>query len=97
MKRQAIADALGVSLSQVKRWLEVLPIPERASQDHRKRLAADSVRERPRYADIQEDGLSKMQKAKIILGNRMGENHVGYTLDGRPASSMQIARAANLT
>lgn len=87
-KREEIAVKLGISLALVKRWIKALGLKKKPTRPVR-------VREPVRYAD-QEDGISLMDRCKIVLGNRMGEDHRGYLLDGRPASSMQIARAAGM-
>ena len=37
-----------------------------------------------------------MDQVKALIGKRMGETPFGYTLDGRPASSVQLIRASGL-
>ena len=43
---------------------------------------------------VSNEGLPLMVRCKKILGDRMKEGWQGYFLDGKPASSSKIARAA---
>lgn len=83
-----------VPLSRVKRWLRELDVAPRANKViHSKPKIR--IREKQRYGSFDDDSL--MEKAKAVLGDRMGEKrHIGYTLDGRPVSSWQIAQAAKI-
>lgn len=91
--RQQIADHFGVTLSAVKRWIASLGVVDRKSRRQPKEVTRP--REKPRYQPL-DDGESLMDKAKAVLGKRMGEDHRGYILDGRPCSSWQIVNAAGL-
>lgn len=96
LTRIQIAVKYDVPLSRVKRWLRELEIVPRATKViHSKPKAR--VREK-KQTNVFFDSESLMEKAKKILGNRMGEKkHLGYILDGRPVSSWQILKAANLS
>lgn len=43
------------------------------------------------------EGLTLVERAKIILGSRLTEDRIGhYRVDGKPASVFQVLEAANL-
>jgi len=90
--RADMAAHYGVSLSRVKRWISELDVQPRPL----KSKPAPSQREKPTTILPLESGLSLMERCKQILGARMSEDHRGYLLDGRPASSSQILRAAGV-
>lgn len=94
LTRVQIAVKYDVPLSRVKRWLRELDVAPRANKViHSKPKIR--IREKQRYGSFDDDSL--MEKAKAVLGDRMGEKrHIGYTLDGRPVSSWQIAQAAKI-
>jgi hypothetical protein len=112
MSNVEIAQLEGVSLSAVKRRVRSLeiaprPIKERPESDaaRKNRLALEQLRDiadahqigRVRVVAV-DAGISLMDRAKQILGKRMGEDRArGYLLDGRPASSAQVVKAAGLT
>ena len=85
-----IAKLRSVSPSTVKRWIKKLEIPPR---EVKKEPEIIKPKGEPMPLD---DGLSLMDRCSQILGRRMGEDHRGYMLDGRPASSIQVIRAAGL-
>ena len=92
-----IAQAYDVSLYVVKRWIADLGIEERHTK------AAERIARPPRdgqdkkrYASL-DDGETLMEKAAVLLGKRLGEDHRGYILDGRPSNTAAILRAAHLS
>ena len=90
LKRKEIADRLGISLAKLKRLLTRNALPTRTTK-------LDLLPAKQKGTVLSpEEGLSLMERCKMILGDRMSEDSRGYLLDGRPASSMQVARAANL-
>ena len=92
MTRQEIAGEFNVSLARVKRWITSLDLANKNSKSPSKedqKLSTVTARSF-------DDGLSLMERCKIILGRRMGEDYRGYLLDRLPCSSMQIRRAAGL-
>jgi predicted transcriptional regulator len=91
--RQEIADALGVTIYQVKRWISAFGVKPKKVQKTSK--PPTKQREKPRYVALDE-GMTVMNMAKVVLGPRMGEDHRGYTLDGRPCSSWQLLKAAGV-
>lgn len=91
MTREQIADHYGVPLSRVKRWLKKQGFgrAERRIPSEPTNLPA---------AELPFDtGMTIMEKAKLILGNRLKEDrHLGYLLDGRVTSTDKIIEAARL-
>lgn len=92
--RKEIAEELDISLAEVKRTITKHAVVSRKTRKS-ERDARKRKHERPRYASI-DDGVTLMDKAKQVLGDRMGEDHRGYLLDKRPASSWQVLDAAGL-
>jgi len=91
--RQQIAEEFGVTLYQVKRWIVALDVVGRKT----KREGRDRQKVRETGKSMSPDeGVSLMDKAKQILGKRVGEDHRGYLLDGRPANSWAILKVAKL-
>lgn len=89
--RTEIAQDLGVSLAKVKRWIANL------EPDVRARPAPKNGLTNKDNTFIDPDQvLTLMERCKIILGSRMGEDYRGYLLDGRPVNSSQIRKAAAL-
>lgn len=94
--RLEIAAALGMSISKVKRWIakfDIAPRPRKNAEENAARVVAHN--ERPRYANP-EEGETLLEKAKTVLGRRLGEDHRGYLLDGRPSNTAAILKAAGL-
>ena len=92
--RDEIAAHYGVTLSRVKRWIRELGIdtdeaPRKAHQNAR-------VRAERRRALGEEDGLTLIEKVRVILGKRVTEDYRGYLLDGRPVRVDALAKAAGL-
>lgn len=87
MSRQHIADYYGVTLSRVKRWIKELKLPAAVTRRRVKRIRGAAL----------EDGLTLIEKARIILGRRMSNDYRGYLLDGRPVRVDVLVRAAGLT
>lgn len=92
--RDEIAAYYKVSLSRVKRWISFHEIPP-CNEPHKAHLGARNKAER-RRALGQDDGLTIVEKARIILGKRMTEDFRGYLLDGRPVRIDTLAKAAGL-
>lgn len=92
--RDEISAYYNVSLSRVKRWITFHDLPP--SNEPRKVHQKSRGRLERRRAMGQDDGLTVIEKARIILGKRMGEDHRGYLLDGRPVRIDVLAKAAGL-
>jgi len=91
--RAEMCEATGVSISLMKRLIKALGVSPRPTKNSAQKKP--SGREKPRYLAVDE-GISLMDRCKQILGPRMGEDHRGYLLDGRPASSTQVIKASGL-
>lgn len=91
MSNIEIAALKHVSTSTVKRWVKKLGI---APREVKNKPPEEKLKPRPVPVD---EGIGLMERCKQILGYRMGEDYRGYMLDGRPASSMQVVRAAGLS
>lgn len=90
LNREEIADHYGVSLTTVKRWISIFKITKpskrtgKRKQEPRRRLPLD-------------DGLTLIDKAKEVLGQRLREDRYrGYVLDGRPVRTDAVIAAAGL-
>jgi hypothetical protein len=93
--RDEIAAHYGVSLSRVKRWIAEHEI--KPSLAPRKSHVMARNKAEKRRACGEEDGLTLIEKARVILGKRMSEDYRGYLLDGRPVRIDTLARVAGLT
>ena len=95
MTREQIADHYDVSLTTVRRWIKELKVPRPSKQARNHKTKPLS-----RFGEIiadPDDGITVMEKAKNILGDRLQERrHIGYILDGRPVSSRRVVEAAGL-
>lgn len=98
MKRHEIAATLSITFFQLKRIIASSNIPPRATKQQ-ERDAAILARKTPPSSVIPvDDGMSLMDKAKSILGARIGERkNMGYTLDGVLCNTDKILRAAGLS
>lgn len=85
MSRKQMAEYYGVTLSRVKRWIVELKIPKAVRRFRKKAVGA-------RF----EEGLTLVEKARMMLGKRMSEDFRGYLLDGRPVRVDVLLRAAGL-
>ena len=95
MTREQIAEHYDVSLATVRRWIKELKVP-RPSKQVRYKEPSHLTRLGEIVAEP-DDGLTVMEKAKDILGDRLVEKRgLGYFLDGRPASSIKVVHAAGL-
>lgn len=93
--REQIAEHYEVSLTTVRRWIKELKIP-RPSKQVRYKQPSHLSRIGEIIADP-DDGLTVMERAHAILGERLTEKrHIGYILDGRPASARSVIEAAGL-
>jgi hypothetical protein len=90
MTRQEIADEIGAPLWAVLRGITKI------IQNEKKTAIEMAQREKKREVQKQGEGMTLMERCKGVLGKRMNEDHRGYILDGRPASSAQIRKAARL-
>jgi len=93
LTREEICEELGISLGTLKRYIKALGVVARPPKDKPK---PTTKREKPRYVPLDE-GISLMDRCKQVLGPRMSEDHRGYVLDGRPASSIQVIRSAGFS
>lgn len=93
MSREQIAEYYNVSLSRVKRWIKDLSIPtaSQSSNGKMKQRASDGV------ALGTDHGVTVIEKARLILGKRMGQDFRGYLLDGRPVRVDILLRTAGLS
>jgi len=94
--RTEMALHYDVSLATMKRWIGLMDVGRRMS-DRRKAEQERAVRAKDKTDQCplpMDDGISLMEMCRSVLGQRMGEDHRGYTLDGRPASSNQVVDAA---
>ena len=95
MTREQIADHYEVSLTTVRRWIKELKVP-RPTKAARHQRSKHLSRSGEIIAEP-DDGLTVMEKARSILGERASERRgLGYFLDGRPVSSRRIIEAAGL-
>jgi len=92
--RDEIARYYGVSLSRVKRWIKLHDI-KTSPEPHKVHLSARNKAEKRRAEGV-EDGLTVIEKARVILGKRLSEDYRGYLLDGRPVRIDTLARAAGI-
>jgi hypothetical protein len=90
--RANIAEVLGVSLAQVKRWIAEVKAPLPAIPNPPE---LQTLKEPAKPFVNPEEDLSLMERCKLILGDRMGEDrHRGYLLDKVHVSSNHVLRAA---
>jgi hypothetical protein len=93
--RDEIAAFYGVSLQRVKRWIKHYEIA--SSVEPRKSHIRARNKSEQRRALGEEDGLTLIEKARVILGKRMSEDFRGYLLDGRPVRIDVLLKSAGLT
>lgn len=95
MTREQIAEHYDVSLATVRRWIRDLKVP-RPSKQVRYKQPTHLSRDGAIIAEP-DDGLTIMERAQKILGDRLKEKRgYGYMLDGRPTSSRAVVHAAGL-
>ena len=92
--RDEIAAYYQVSLSRVKRWIAHYNLPP-TTKPVKTHSRARNKAEQRRALGL-DDGLTLIEKARIILGKRMSEDRRGYLLDGRPVRIDVLAKAAGL-
>jgi hypothetical protein len=90
--REEMAAQFGVSLSRMKRWIKQQDISPKPTKTPKV-----SERERTPPPMPPETSLSLMERCQQALGRRMSEDWRGYLLDGTPASTAKILRAAGLS
>lgn len=93
--RDEIAELYGVSLSRVKRWIKELGI----DTDRAPRASHVKARNKAekRHALGEDDGLTLLERARLVLGQRVSEDYRGYLLDNRPVRVDVLVKAAGLT
>ncbi len=95
MTREDIAEHFGVGVSTVRRWIREMKIP-RPTPRRRKRHQPYLSSSVEIIAPV-DDGLTLMERAKLLLGHRLTESRAkGYILDGRPSNIRHIFAAAGL-
>jgi hypothetical protein len=94
MTRAEIASALNISLARVKRLISAYEVEPRKRRKSAPPPVHPAPPERRRVKPF--TALSLMEQCAQILGKRLREDHRGYVLDGRPASSQQVINAAGL-
>jgi len=87
--REEIADHYGVGLTTVKRWIKLLGIGPRTTRNSPKKPKA---KKEPKL----EEGYTIMDILAFRLGDRLGENKNGYTLDGKPCNLDDLMVVARL-
>jgi hypothetical protein len=94
MSRDEIAVFYGVSLSRVKRWIKEFAI-ETSSAPKRSHANARAKKEKSRALG-HDEGITILEKVRLILGQRVTEDYRGYLLDGRPVRTDVLVRTAGL-
>lgn len=90
--REEIADYFDVSLSKVKRWIAELGVKKKFHPSGVKRPAQPAMGQQ-----LPSDyGMTVMERAKAVLGPRLGETSQGYTLDGRITNTPAILEEAGI-
>jgi uncharacterized protein YjcR len=92
--RDEIAHHYGVSLSRVKRWIKALSVPPENAVKAKHARARGKAEKRRAIGD--DNGLTLLEQARVVLGKRMGEDFRGYLLDGRPVRVDVLMKAAGL-
>jgi len=87
--REEIAEHYGVGLSTVKRWIKILGVGPRKARIVKKK---PKVKKEPTLAE----GYTIMDIVAYRLGDRLGENKNGYTLDGKPCNLSDLMEAAKV-
>jgi hypothetical protein len=90
MTRQEIADEIGAPFWAVLRGITKIIEEQKDTAREMAKL------QKKRKLHKQGEGMTLMERCKGVLGKRMTEDHRGYVLDGRPAISEQIRKAAKL-
>ena len=98
MTRQQIADKYGVTLAIVRRWIEVYDLAKGKVTAEQRYLESNMGTRGEIIVKLPHDyGITKMEKVKDILGNRLVEKRgSGFFLDGRPCKLERILREAGL-
>ena len=95
MTREQIATHYKVSLTTVRRWIKELKIP-RPTKQSRNQKATNLTRFGEIVAEP-DDGITIMEQAKNILGERLTERRgLGYFVDGKPVNTRAVIEAAGL-
>lgn len=95
LTREQIAEHFDTSLSTVRRWIKEKDVP-RPSKNARYKEATNLSRIGEIIAEP-DDGMTLMERAQHILGDRLTEKRgYGYMLDGKPASTQRVVQAAGL-
>lgn len=91
LNRDQIAVYYGVALSRVKRWIKEMNVP--ANPQSTGKAIQKATSGQPLGTDY---GLTLLDKARSVLGSRMGQDYRGYLLDGRPVRVDMLIRSAGL-
>jgi transcriptional regulator with XRE-family HTH domain len=95
LTREQIAKHYEVSLTTVRRWIKEMKVP-RPTKQARQQQHKNLSRLGEIIADA-DDGLTVMDHAKAILGDRLTERRgQGYFVDERPVNSRRVIEAAGL-
>jgi hypothetical protein len=84
--REELADYYCVSVSTIRRWVRFYNL------QRRRRETPKPLVPRPE----KDSGITIIDKARRILGDRLVEKREGYVLDNRPVNTDDILRAARL-
>ena len=91
--RDQIADYYDISLSKVKRLIKSFGIEKKTHPGVAKKAFIRPGMGQPLPDDF---GLTVMEQAKRILGERLEETRLGYTLDGRLMNTPAILKEAGV-
>lgn len=95
LTREQIAEHYEVSLTTVRRWIKEMNVPRPTKQARQQRNKNIS-----RTGEIiaePDDGMTIMDKAKAILGDRLTERRgMGYYIDNKPVSTRRVIESAGL-
>lgn len=91
--REQIADYFDISLSKVKRLIRNLGVKKKTHPNRDRKLIV-----RPGMGTTLPDdfGLTVMEQARRILGERLKETPLGYSLDGRITNTPAILKEAGV-
>lgn len=95
MSRRQIAAHYGVTDQKVKSWLRRYGIPASGAPLEANRNAS-RVSETQKAMDLDGHALSDLEKARQILGLRVGEDYRGFLLDGTPVMVDVLLKAAGI-
>lgn len=98
LTRPEIATHYGVTLRTVRRWITELGIPRPTARTRSRTRRKRGVGVLGEIIAPPDDGFTVLEKAKRVLGDRMGEKRgYGYTLDGQVCNVDRLLKAAGLS